>query len=37
MCDEAAVSDPDIVDLCGRIIQSQRQEIAEMKAILSRY
>ncbi|WEX75786.1 DUF305 domain-containing protein [Sinorhizobium numidicum] len=37
MCREATVSDPEIVALCGRIIESQRQEIVQMKGILSRY
>ena len=36
MCERAKVQDPEIVSLCGRIIQSQTQEIAQMKAILSR-
>lgn len=36
MCERAKLSDPEIVGLCGRIIQSQTEEIAEMKAILAR-
>ena len=36
MCERAKLSDPEIVSLCGRIIQSQTEEIAEMKAILAR-
>lgn len=34
MCREASISDPRIVDLCGRILESQTAEIAEMKALL---
>ncbi|MES2443404.1 MAG: DUF305 domain-containing protein [Pseudomonadota bacterium] len=36
MCREASLRDPEIVALCARIIQSQRQEIDQMKAILQR-
>ncbi len=36
MCQEAGLSDPQIRDLCGRIIQTQRQEIAEMERIIER-
>ena len=36
MCQEAELTDPQIIDLCGRIIESQRQEIAEMEAIIAR-
>jgi uncharacterized protein (DUF305 family) len=37
MCRGASLSDPEIVALCARIMQSQRQEIDQMKAILKRY
>lgn len=37
MCREAAITDPEIVDLCGRIRQSQREEIDQMERILERY
>ena len=37
MCREAPVTDREIVELCDRIIASQRQEIADMKRILERY
>lgn len=37
MCEEAVLTDREIVDLCGRIIESQRAEITQMKAILARY
>jgi hypothetical protein len=36
MCERARIQDPEIVSLCGRIIQSQTQEIEQMKAILAR-
>lgn len=34
MCEEAAIDDPEIRELCDRIVASQRTEIAEMKAKL---
>lgn len=37
MCREASITDPEIVALCGRIQQSQRQEIDQMNLILARY
>ena len=36
MCTQAPIKDPEVIALCGRIIKSQREEIAQMKAILSR-
>ena len=36
MCSEASLSDPQLKTLCGNIIQSQRAEIEQMKAILAR-
>jgi hypothetical protein len=36
MCDEAAITDPDITRLCEQIVQSQREEIARMEQILDR-
>ncbi|WP_066660878.1 MULTISPECIES: DUF305 domain-containing protein [unclassified Sphingomonas] len=36
MCREAKLSDPEIKALCDRIIESQRQEIDQMKAMLPR-
>lgn len=35
MCREAAIEDPDIRDLCGRIVSGQQAEIDEMKAKLA--
>lgn len=37
MCNEADISDPEIVRLCGQIIESQEREIAQMEQILARY
>lgn len=37
MCREAALTDPEIIALCGRIRSSQRQEIDQMERILTRY
>ncbi len=37
MCQQASLQDPDIRKLCGGIIQSQRQEIGQMKALLARH
>lgn len=34
MCNEAQLSNPQIVDLCKTIIQGQQEEIDQMKAIL---
>jgi uncharacterized protein (DUF305 family) len=36
MCREAPISDPEIVELCQRIIKSQREEIDQMRQILER-
>jgi len=36
MCQQAKLTDPEIRDLCANIIKSQRQEIEQMEAILSR-
>jgi uncharacterized protein (DUF305 family) len=37
MCNEASITDPEIVALCRAIVQSQEQESAQMEAILVRY
>lgn len=36
MCEEASISDAEVQRLCGQIIESQREEIAQMKEILDR-
>ena len=37
MCERASLTDPEIVQLCGDIVRSQRAEIAKMKEILARH
>jgi len=36
MCEKASVSDPEIAQLCGQILESQKREIEQMKRILDR-
>jgi hypothetical protein len=36
MCEQAAISDPEIVELCEGIVRSQAAEIAQMEEILAR-
>jgi uncharacterized protein (DUF305 family) len=36
MCEKASLKDAEIVSLCARIVKSQKEEIAQMKAILAR-
>lgn len=36
MCEQASLSDPEVVTLCDEIIQSQREEIAQMEDMLAR-
>ncbi len=36
MCEQASLSDPEIVRLCRSIIESQREEITQMRAMLER-
>ena len=35
MCEQAAIEDAEIKDLCGAIVSSQQAEIDQMKAKLS--
>jgi uncharacterized protein (DUF305 family) len=37
MCEQSAITDPEIIELCEEIVQSQEEEIAEMEAMLERY
>jgi uncharacterized protein (DUF305 family) len=37
MCEQSAITDPEIIELCEEIVQSQEEEIAEMENILTRY
>jgi hypothetical protein len=36
MCQEASLTDPEIVELCRGIVQSQQAEIAKMEALLAK-
>ena len=36
MCEEAKLTDPEIRQLCGEIIEAQKEEIAQMKRIMAR-
>lgn len=36
MCEQSSITDPEIIELCGEIVQTQKDEIAQMKAILER-
>jgi uncharacterized protein (DUF305 family) len=35
-CEQAALDDPETIELCDTIVQTQREEIAQMRAILER-
>lgn len=35
MCEESAITDPQIIELCGEIVEAQVREINEMKQILA--
>ena len=37
MCEQASISDPEIIALCKQIISSQQREITQMEAILARH
>jgi uncharacterized protein (DUF305 family) len=37
VCQESDLSDPDVIDLCEQIIESQQEEITQMEGILDRY
>jgi uncharacterized protein (DUF305 family) len=36
MCEEAAITDSEILSLCEEIVDTQEREIAEMNQLLSR-
>lgn len=36
MCEQSAITDPEISSLCEQIVKSQKEEIAQMEAILRR-
>ena len=37
MCEQASLTDPEIIGLCKEIVRTQKEEIAQLKAILARY
>jgi uncharacterized protein (DUF305 family) len=37
MCEQSAITDPEIRSLCERIVKSQQQEIAQMQSLLAKY
>lgn len=37
MCEQASLTDPEIIALCRSILDSQQREIAQMQALLQRY
>ncbi len=37
VCQESALTDPEIIELCGNIVESQTREIEQMQQILKRY
>src|SRR5688572_10387979 len=37
MCEQAAITDPEIIQLCAGIIQGQAEEISQMQRMLERY
>lgn len=36
MCEQAALADPEVIELCGEIIEAQREEIAQMERMIER-
>jgi uncharacterized protein (DUF305 family) len=36
MCERSTITDQEIIELCGEIVQTQEEEIAQMEAILQR-
>ena len=36
MCDEAEITDPEVIKLCEQIVKSQKEEINQMTTILNR-
>lgn len=37
VCQESDITDPEIIELCNSIVQSQQDEITQMQSILDRY
>jgi len=36
MCEEASLSDPEVIQLCKNIVEAQKREISQMEGILAR-
>lgn len=36
MCEQASLTDPEVVALCGEIVEAQKREISQMQSILNR-
>jgi hypothetical protein len=36
MCEQSTITDPEIIELCDQIVQSQQEEISQMETILQR-
>ncbi len=36
MCEQSSITDPEIIELCDQIVQTQKEEIAQMEAIMER-
>lgn len=36
MCEQSAITDPEIIELCDQIVQTQKEEISQMESILQR-
>ncbi|MFC4630979.1 DUF305 domain-containing protein [Promicromonospora alba] len=36
VCQEASLTDPEIIELCEQIVQTQQEEINQMKKIITR-
>jgi hypothetical protein len=37
LCQESDPTDPEVIELCERIIEAQQEEMTQMEAILDRY
>ncbi|WBB94870.1 DUF305 domain-containing protein [Solwaraspora sp. WMMA2059] len=37
VCERSDITDPEIIELCGQIVETQQEEIDQMKQILQRY
>jgi hypothetical protein len=36
MCEQSTITDPEIIELCDEIVQTQKEEISQMESILQR-